>query len=59
MGNSTVVVLASVVMLGYAPEAAAQETQAEPSLEVRNEEVARAFCEDLWFSQNTDRWPKA
>jgi predicted SnoaL-like aldol condensation-catalyzing enzyme len=56
MRNSTVVVLASVVTLGYVPEAAAQETQAEPSLEVRNKEVARAFYEDVWFSQNTDRY---
>jgi predicted SnoaL-like aldol condensation-catalyzing enzyme len=52
----TVVVLASVVTLGYAPPAAAQQTQAESAQQVRNKEIARAFYEDLWFSRNTDRF---
>lgn len=56
MRNLTVVVLASVVTLGYTPEATAQQTEAEQALEVRNKEIARAFYEDLWFSRNTDRF---
>lgn len=37
---------------------APQTSPATDSLEARNKALARAFYEDLWFSERTDRWDR-
>ncbi|MGD2068386.1 MAG: nuclear transport factor 2 family protein [Gemmatimonadota bacterium] len=40
------------------PESVAPTGMAADSVEKRNADLARAFYEDLWFSDRTDRWDR-
>lgn len=56
MTMTPVVLLASAALLCVAPMVSAQDAQAGPTIESRNKAIARAFYEDLWLNQRTERY---
>ena len=54
----TITLTLAAGMVGTAVPLAAQETPTSDSVEERNKALARGFYEDLWFSDNTDRYER-